>query len=411
MVRVEPFAGLRPRPEDAASVAAPPYDVLSSEEARRLAADNPISFLHVGKPEIDLPAGIDLYSDAVYAKGRENFRRLVDSGVLRQDKQKCFYIYRQVWGSHEQIGIVAAASADDYLADRIKKHELTREEKELDRLRHIETLSAQTGPVFLTYKRDERINELCLQAMNATPEYDFVSDDGVRQVLYTVSEPTLVKALAEAFRQVPCLYVADGHHRSASAVRIKKTRAAADPGHSGDEDYNFFLAVIFPHDQLKILPYNRLVRDLRGMSGPEFLKSLENDFSWEKTQVRSPRKMHEFCLYLEGSWYLLTVKPGSFPENDPVAALDVSILQNKVLAPLLGIENPRTDQRIDFVGGIRGTEELQARVDSGDFRIAFSLYPTTIEQLFAVADSGAMMPPKSTWFEPKLKDGLVIHLI
>ncbi len=411
MVRIEPFAGLRPRPEDAASVAAPPYDVLSSEEARQLAADNPISFLHVGKPEIDLPAGIDLYSDAVYAKGRENFRRLVDSGVLRQDKQKCFYIYRQVWGSHEQIGIVAAASADDYLADRIKKHELTREEKELDRLRHIETLSAQTGPVFLTYKRDDRINELCLKAMDAPPEYDFVSDDGVRQVLYKVSEPALVKSLAEAFRQVPCLYVADGHHRSASAVRIKKTRAAADPGHSGDEDYNFFLAVIFPHDQLKILPYNRLVRDLRGMSGPEFLKSLENDFSWEKTQLRSPRKMHEFCLYLEGSWYLLTVRPGSFPANDPVAALDVSILQNKVLAPLLGIENPRTDQRIDFVGGIRGTEELQARVDSGDFRIAFSLYPTTIEQLFAVADSGAMMPPKSTWFEPKLKDGLVIHLI
>jgi len=411
MVRIEPFAGVRPRPADAASVASPPYDVLSSGEAREMVAGNPLSFLHVGKPEIDLPPGIDLYDDAVYAKGRENFRRLLDSGVLRQDKQKCFYIYRQVWGSHEQTGIMAAASTDDYLADRIKKHELTREEKELDRLRHIETLSAQTGPVFLAYKQRDDIDELCRQAMKTTPEYDFVTDDGVRQILYVVSDTSLVAAFAAAFKSIPCLYVADGHHRSASAVRIKQARAAANPDHSGDEDYNFFLSVIFPHNQLKILSYNRLVRDLAGMSASEFLHRLEKEFSYQKTELKSPEKMHDFCLYLDGQWYLLTARSGSFPENDPVAALDVSILQTNVLAPLLGIENPRTDQRIDFVGGIRGAEELENRVNSGDFRLAFSLFPTTIEQLFAVADRGAMMPPKSTWFEPKLKDGMVVHLI
>lgn len=411
MARIEPFRGLRPSRDLAEKIAAPPYDVLSSEEARELAEGNPYSFLHVGKPEIDLPAGTDLYDVAVYAKGKENFTRFIKEKILLQDEKKCFYIYKQIWGEHVQIGLVAGASCQDYQDDVIKKHELTREDKEKDRQRHIETLNAQTGPVFLTYKQRESIDHLIEQGMAKSPDYDISTFDGVNHIFFVVDDKELVAAIQGEFRSLDVLYVADGHHRSAAATKIKAKRQSENPVHTGDEEYNFFLAVIFPHKQMKILPYNRLVKDLNGMCKAEFFGSLADRFEYEETEWKVPAAPQEFCLYIEGKWYRLQTKPESFDASDAVASLDVSILQNNLLDPVLGIKNPRTDKRIDFVGGIRGTAELEKKVDSGKFKVAFSLSATTIEQLFAVADAGKIMPPKSTWFEPKLKDGLVSHLL
>jgi uncharacterized protein (DUF1015 family) len=411
MARIEPFPGLRPRPDLAEKMAAPPYDVLSSEEARELARGNPYSFLHVGKPEIDLPAGTDLYADEVYAKGKENFDRFIKEKTLLQDKNRCFYIYKQIWGEHMQVGLVAGASCQDYQDDVIKKHELTREDKERDRQRHIETLNAQTGPVFLTYKQTRIIDRLIEEGMAGKPENDISTYDGVRHIFYVVDDPRLVAAIQKEFRELDVLYVADGHHRSAAATRIKAKRQEANAGHTGNEEYNFFLAVVFPHNQLKILPYNRLVRDLNGMCKAEFFAKVADCFDYEETDAKEPAGPREFCLYIAGKWYRLRAKPGTFDKADAVASLDVSILQANLLAPVLGVQDPRTDKRIDFVGGIRGTGELEKMVDSGRFAVAFSLRATTIEQLFAVADAGKIMPPKSTWFEPKLKDGLVSHLL
>ncbi len=411
MARIEPFQGLRPRRDLAEKIAAPPYDVLNSEEARELAKGNPYSFLHVGKPEIDLPAGTDLYSDEVYAKGKENFTRFIREGALLQDKKKCFYVYKQIWGEHVQVGLVAGASCQDYQDDVIKKHELTREDKERDRQRHIETLNAQTGPVFLTYKRTKPIDKLIEKALAQEPENDIATYDGVRHIFYVVDDAGLIAAIQEEFRKLAVLYVADGHHRSAAATKIKALRQQGNPGHTGDEEYNFFLAVIFPHNQMKILPYNRVVKDLNGMAGPDFLARVSERFTCKESLEKVPAKPQEFSMYLEGKWYRLRAKPGTFDKADAIASLDVSILQNNLLDPLLGIKNPRTDKRIDFVGGIRGTGELEKKVDSGRFAVAFSFRATTIEQLFAVADAGKIMPPKSTWFEPKLKDGLVSHLL
>ena len=411
MARIEPFRGLRPRKDLAEKIAAPPYDVLSSEEARELAKGNPYSFLHVGKPEIDLPPGTDLYADEVYAKGRENFSRFIREGILRQDEKKCFYIYKQIWGEHEQVGLVAGASCQDYQDDVIKKHELTREDKERDRQRHIETLNAQTGPVFLTYKQKKSIDRLIEKGMACDPENDISTYDGVRHIFYLVEDEKLVSGLQKEFRKLDVLYVADGHHRSAAATKIKAKRQQGNPGHSGNEEYNFFLAVIFPHGQMKILPYNRVVRDLNGMTRADFIDRVSARFTCEETEEKVPARPQEFSMYLSGRWYRLHAKPGSFDKADAIASLDVSILQNSLLAPVLGIRDPRTDKRIDFVGGIRGTGELEKKVDSGQFAVAFSFRATTIEQLFAVADAGKIMPPKSTWFEPKLKDGLVSHLL
>jgi uncharacterized protein (DUF1015 family) len=411
MARIEPFQGLRPRKDLTEKIAAPPYDVLSSEEARELAKGNPYSFLHVGKPEIDLPAGTDLYADEVYAKGKENFTRFIKEKALLQDKKKCFYIYKQIWGEHVQIGLVAGASCQDYQDDVIKKHELTREDKERDRQRHIETLNAQTGPVFLTYKQKEAIDRLIERGMQKKPENDFSTYDGVRHIFYVVDDEKLIAAIKKEFAHLDVLYVADGHHRSAAATKIKVKCQMANVGHTGNEEYNLFLAVIFPHNQMKILPYNRLVKDLNGMCKAEFFAKVADRFDYEETDDQVPARPREFCLYIEGKWYRLRAKPGSFDAADAIASLDVSILQNNLLDPILGIQNPRTDRRIDFVGGIRGTAELEKKVDSGKFAVAFSLRPTTIEQLFAVADAGKIMPPKSTWFEPKLKDGLVSHLL
>jgi uncharacterized protein (DUF1015 family) len=411
MVHVQPFRGVRPRRDLAHLVAAPPYDVLTSEEARELAAGNPYSFLHVGKPEIDLPPGTDLYSDAVYAKGKENFDRFVHDGVIAPDKTRNLYIYKQIWGDHVQVGLVAAASCQDYLDDIIKKHELTRVDKENDRMRHIEALGAQTGPVFLTYRRSDAIDALVADGMAKGPEVDITTYDGVRHIVFVIDDPGLVEKLRAAFAGLACLYVADGHHRSAAATRIKVKRDRERPGRTGHEEDNFFLAVIFPDTQMKILPYNRVVRDLNGLDRETFLAELAGNFAVTADAAKAPAKNLEYSMFLEGHWYGLAAKPGTFDPADPIGSLDVSVLQTNLLAPILGIADPRTDKRIDFVGGIRGTAELEKKVRSGQFRAAFSLFPTTIEQLFAVADAGKIMPPKSTWFEPKLKDGLVVHMI
>ena len=409
MARIEPFRAWRPDPRYAEKVASPPYDVLSSDEARRMAADNPLSFLHVVKPEIDLPEGTDLYAPEVYATGAENLRRLIRDGILLREERPAYYLYRQRMGDHVQTGLVAGASVDEYEADLIKKHEHTRRVKEDDRTRHVEALGANTGPVFLAYKAREEIDRLVDRLTAGEPAYDFTASDGIRHTLWVVDDPAHVEELKAAFARVPEMYVADGHHRSAAAVRVREARRAANPNHTGDEPYNFFLSVIFPHDQLQILDYNRVVRDLAGRTKEAFLDEISGSFRVEPTDSPRPERPHEFGMYLDGSWYRLTALSGTWPEDDPVRSLDVAILQDNLLAPVLGIGDPRSDERIDFVGGIRGLGELERRVDGGEWAVAFALYPTSIEQLFAVADAGKVMPPKSTWFEPKLRSGLIVR--
>ncbi len=413
MAIIKPFKGLRPRKELAAKVAAPPYDVLSSEEARALAKNNPYSFLHINKPEIDLPPGTDLYDESVYQKGKENLQRFIKEGILIQDEKPMFYIYRQIMGNHQQIGLVAGASVEEYEKNLIKKHELTRADKEEDRVKHVNTLNAQTGPVFLTYKAQPEIDALIDQIIQNQPEYDFTAEDGIRHTFWLVENDEDIKRLQELFKKLDCLYVADGHHRSAAAMRVKQMRQAQNPDHTGEEEYNYFLTVIFPHNQMYIMDYNRVVKDLNGLSKDEFLQKVAEKFEIEKlgATTEKPSQKHEFRMYLDGEWYRLTAKPGTFDTNDPVAQLDVSILMENLLVPILGIGDPRKDKRIDFVGGIRGLEELKRRVDSGEMKVAFALYPTSIEDLMAIADAGKIMPPKSTWFEPKLRSGLVVHLL
>ena len=413
MAVVKPFKGLRPKREYAEKVASPPYDVLNSKEAREMAAGNPYSFLHVVKPEIDLDPDIDLYDEKVYQKGGENLRKLISDGVLQQDNADSFYIYRQIMGEHEQIGLVAGASCDEYIADKIKKHEHTRPDKENDRMKHIYTLNAQTGPVFLTYKAKEEIDSIINEIVQNSPEYDFEADD-VRHTLWIVSDKYLIARIKDEFLKIDCLYVADGHHRSASATRVKKEKESANPNHTGKEEYNFFLTVIFPDNQMQILDYNRVVKDLNGLSIEEFLNKVKQNFDVEfvsETEPFKPAEKHKLGMYLNRKWYKLTVREGSFDQTDPVKCLDVSILQENLLAPVLGIGDPRTDKRIDFVGGIRGLKELEKRVNSADAEVAFVLFHTTIDDLMKIADAGDVMPPKSTWFEPKLKSGLVVHLL
>ncbi len=411
MARVEPFRGVRPKKELAEKVASPPYDVLNSEEAREFASGNELSFLHIVKPEIDLPVGTDLYSDQVYDKAAENFSRFIKEGTLIQDNERYFYIYKQEWMGHVQTGLVAGASAQDYIDDRIKKHELTREDKEKDRMRHIRTLNANTGPVFLTFKDEENISALMNECMKNEPEYDFTTDDKVHHILYVVKDEKMIDDIKNAFSKIENLYVADGHHRSASGTNIKLEREKANPAHNGDEEYNFFLSVIFPHNQMKILPYNRVLKDLNGMCKAELFLKLSEKFSYKETDLKEPANKKEFCMYIEGKWYLLKAKEDSYDAGHPVESLDAAILQNNALDFVWGISNPRKDKRVDFVGGIRGTGELEKLVDNKKFKVAFSLYPTSIEELFDVADSGNIMPPKCTWFEPKLRSGLITHLL
>jgi len=409
---IRPFAGLRPAPAYAAAVAAPPYDVLSTDEARVRAAGKPWSFLHISKPEIDLPPGTDPHALRVYAKAAENLQRMLREGVLARDPQPCYYVYRLTMGEHVQTGLVAAASLADYATNRIRKHELTRPDKEDDRVRQIEALDAQTGPVLLAYPQAPEV-DAALQQATAQPSHTHVeADDGVGHTIWVLSDPVAVSALTAAFDAMPALYIADGHHRSAAAARVAAARRRANPGHTGMESYNYFLAVAFPHHELRILGYNRLVKDLKGMSVLEFQMRIGRQFSMRSsdTAVR-PERHGEFGLYLRKHWYRLEIKPELAQPADPVRRLDVSLLADCLLAPVLGIEDPRTDSRIDFVGGIRGLGELERRVDSGEAAAAFSLYPTRMEDLMAVADTGRVMPPKSTWFEPKLADGLVSHVL
>jgi uncharacterized protein (DUF1015 family) len=409
---IRPFAGLRPAPAYAAAVAAPPYDVLSSHEAHLRAAGKPWSFLHISKAEIDLPAGTDPHCPRVYAKAAENLDRMLREGVLVRDPRPCFYVYRLIMDDRVQTGLVIAASVAAYDANRIRRHELTRPDKEDDRVRQIEALRAQTGPVLLAHPDAPQVDEILLQASGAEPQADITADDGVRHTIWTLREPDAAARLSAAFEAMHALYIADGHHRSAAASRMAAARRKANPHHTGAESYNYFLAVAFPHRQLRILGYNRLVKDLRGMSALEFQMRIGRSFAVQPSdQPVQPSKHGEFGLYLRGRWYRLQIKPELARPGDPVKRLDVSLLADHLLAPVLGIEDPRSDKRIDFLGSIRGLVELQRRVDSGEMAAAFTLYPTRMEDLMAVADASEIMPPKSTWFEPKLADGLVSHVL
>ncbi len=412
MSLIRPFTGLRPASGRAADVTAPPYDVLSTEEARARAQGRPWSFLHVSKPEIDLPAGTDPYSAVVYARGRENFDRMLRDGVLQRDPETYYYVYRLVMGAHRQTGIVAAASVPDYDSNRIRKHEFTRPDKEDDRVRQIEALNAQTGPVFLTYRRSSAVDAIMDQVALAAPEVDVSADDGVRHTLWVMRDRRQIDAITGLFDAMDCLYIADGHHRSAAASRVAAARRAGNPRHGGDESYNYFLAVIFPDNQMQILDYNRVVKDLNGLTREGFLEKIKTAFSAKpEAAMIKPGRAGEFGLYLKGQWYRLNIRPERIPANDPVKRLDVSLLQDNLITPVLGIADPRRDKRIDFVGGIRGLKELERRVDSGEMACAFSLFPTSMADLMSVADAGEVMPPKSTWFEPKLADGLVSHVL
>lgn len=413
MVMVRPFKGVRPTPELAEKVASFPYDVISSEEARVIAEGNPYSFLHVVKPEIDLPVGTDLYSEVVYQTAKSNFYGMIEKGILNQDDQAYMYIYKQKMGNHEQYGLVACTSADDYNADKIKKHEFTRKKKEDDRTKHVITLNCNAGPVFLTYRDDSSIDAwIANYVAKNKPEYDFVKEDGIGHTLWVIRDEKMVKDLHKKFEGIDSLYVADGHHRSASAARAKAERMKTDPTPGPEKEYNYFLSVLFPASQLYIMDYNRVLFTLNGLSQDQFMAKLKEKFEviGENTDP-SPKNMKEYGMYLGGKWYQIRAKAGTFPAEDPVESLDCAILQNNLLNPVLGIGDPRTDEKIDFVGGIRGHKELEKRVNSGECAVAFKLHPVSIEQLMSVADAGKVMPPKSTWFEPKLRSGLVIHLL
>jgi uncharacterized protein (DUF1015 family) len=416
MATIKPFRGLRPLPELAAEIASLPYDVLDTEEARQEVARHPLSFLTVTKSEATLPPGTDPYSQTVYDKARENLQAYVTTGRMKQDPEPCYYIYRQMMDGHIQIGVTACVPVAEYNAGIVKRHELTRAEKEQDRVRHIETTKAQTGPVFLTYRSRPEIEAYVLQLMGERePDVKFRAGDGVSHMLYVIDNPLEVRELTRLFTAVPAFYIADGHHRCAGAARVAEDMERTDRGvYPIDEmpEYEYFQAVIFPDRMLHIIDYNRVVRDLAGHTKDEFLQALEDSFEvLPQEQPVKPAARHSFGMYLEGAWYLLRAKEGTFDSSDRIAALDVSILQQNVLGPLLRIGDPRTDKRIDFVGGIRGLGELAKRVDDGGWAVAFSLYPTSMNEVMDVADAGLIMPPKSTWFEPKLRDGIVVHLI
>lgn len=411
MAAIHPFRALRPPVDKVSEVAAVPYDVVNTEEARSLAADNPLSFLHVSRPEIDLPEGTDIYADEVYEKARENFEKLRAEGTLEVEPEPSLYIYRLRMGEHTQTGVAAAFSVDEYDRDIIRKHERTRPDKENDRTRHILSLRAQTGPVFLTYRADRRVDALVEAETKSEPLYDFTAEDGVRHTVWRSSSP---EQLARCFAEVPLLYIADGHHRAASASRARSALRDANANHTGDEDYNRFLAVVFPDEQMQILPYHRVVRDLNGRDEAQFLDEVKSRFTvTDDANPRGPGKAGHWHMYLAGKWHGLTLRDDAALtlSDDPTMTLDVSLLQNNLLGPVLGVTDPRTDKRIDFVGGIRGAGELERLVNEGRAAVAFALYPTSIEDLLRVSDAGGVMPPKSTWFEPKLRDAILIYTI
>jgi uncharacterized protein (DUF1015 family) len=406
IMRINPFKAWRPAPEKAGDVASVPYDVVTTKQAAALAAGNPDSFLHVVRAEIDLPDGTDPYSDAVYAKARENLQRMMDDGTLIREETPCFYLYSQQMGDHLQYGIVAGCHIEDYENGLIKIHEKTRKVKEQDRTRYVDELNANTGPVFLTCRDSDLVGGLMEKVASNQPLYQFTAPDGIIHTVWKIEE---TGAFAAAFANVPAFYVADGHHRSASAVKVGAMRRAAKPDPAGDEPSNWFLAVIFPESQLKILPYNRVVLSLNGQTEEEFFQTLEQSFTVEENGRKTPAAPGSFCMYMNGKWREL--RPREAVPPDPVGSLDVSVLQDRVLGPILGIDDPRESDDIDFVGGIHGTTELERRVNEGEAVLAFSLCPATIAQLMAVADAGLLMPPKSTWFEPKLRSGLLVNTL
>ena len=408
MATLHPFKGYRPRKDICSQVAALPYDVMSSEEAREMVKDKPLSFLHVDRAEIDLPEGTDIYSRQVYDRAAKNLNSMLNDGTYIHDTVPMLYVYRLTMDGRSQTGIVGCCAVDEYLDNTIKKHELTRADKEQDRINHVDYCDANTGPIFLTYRHREDIDKVVEDITSAPAEYDFVSEDGVRHQVW-LSDETSVRELVALFKAVDSLYIADGHHRSASAVKVGLKRRNEKPGYSGEEEFNFFLSVLFPDNQLRIMDYNRVLKDLNGMTNDEFLAALVKKFDVEEvSSAFSPSIPHTFGMYMDGRWYKLTAK-AELIHGDAVERLDVSILQNEVFAPMLGIGDPRTDKRIDFVGGIRGLAELERRVDSGEMKLAFAMCPTSVGELMAIADSGKIMPPKSTWFEPKLRSGIFIH--
>lgn len=411
MAHIRPFRALRPQPQLVEQVATLPYDVMNTAEAKAMAEDNPNSFLHVSRAEIDLPQEVDIHSTAVYAKANENFRKLIADGVLIQEEKACYYIYAQTMNGRRQFGIAACSSIDDYFSDTIKKHEYTRPEKELDRIQHMEAVQAHVGPIFLTYPTNDTIKEIVATVVTSTsPTYDFTAVDGVTHQLWVVNEDALIQNISTVFSsEIPFTYIADGHHRAASAAKVG-LKLRENGGNTSDE-YNYFLSVLFPSDELAIMDYNRLVKDLNGHAVAEFLDKIKLNFEMNAISAidAKPEQPNQFGMYLDWQWYRLTAK-SNIIKTDPIGILDVTLLQDNVLAPLLNINDPRTDTRIDFVGGVRGLDELKKRVDSGEHQIAFALYPVSLEQLIAIADSGNVMPPKSTWFEPKLRDGLLCHL-
>ncbi|MFN8236688.1 MAG: DUF1015 family protein [Chitinophagales bacterium] len=415
MITIRPFKGLRPRKDITDKVAAKPYDVLNSAEAKEEAKDNPYSFLHISKPEINFDQPTDQYADAVYEKGKEIFERFIKEGILVRDEKRCLYIYAQTMDGRTQTGLVAGSSIDDYFNNKIKKHELTLVAKENDRIRHMKTKMAQPGMVFLTYKSVPEIDAIIEHYCgHHTAENDFIDSQNVRHQLWKIDNENIIAKLVDLFHEkVPASYIADGHHRSAASAKVGQQLRAEHPDYTGNEPYNYFLSCLFPSNQLQIQDYNRLVKDMNGLTEEELLSKIGEQFDIEKkgASIYKPTQLHEFSMYVNGNWYKLTAKKNTYDEHDPIGVLDVTILSNSILDPVLGIKDQRTDKRIDFVGGIRGLGELQKRVDSGEMKIAFAFYPVSLDQLIAIADTGNIMPPKSTWFEPKLKSGLVINLL
>ena len=411
MAKVKPFRGVRPPKEYVEKVASKPYDVLSSEEARAEAGDNEMSLYHIIKPEIDFEPGTGEHEPKVYDKAVENFKKFQEKGWLVQDPQDCYYIYAQTMDGRTQYGFVVGASVEDYLTGRIKKHELTRREKEADRMHHIEINNANIEPVFLAFPDNSTLEVIIDRTAQTAPEYDFVSEDGIGHTLWVIKDQETIDTITREFGEIPYLYIADGHHRTAAAAHVGEEKAKADPNHNGTEEYNYLLAVCFPQSHLKVMDYNRVVVDLNGNTEEQFLEKLADKFIVEEkgTEIYKPAKLHNFSLYLGGKWYSLTAKEGTYDDNDPIGVLDVTISSDYILRDILGITDLRTDKRIDFVGGIRGLGELKRRVDSGEMKMALALYPVTMKQIIDIADSGKIMPPKATWFEPKLRSGLIIH--
>lgn len=411
MAKVKPFRGLRPPKAFVEQVASKPYDVLSSEEARAEAEGNEKSLYHIIKPEIDFEPGTGEHEQKVYDRAVENFQKFQREGWLVKDEKEQYYLYAQTMDGRTQYGLVVGASVDDYLTGKIKKHELTRKEKEVDRMHHIEINNANIEPVFLSFPTNEVLEQVIADTAQTAPEYDFVSEDGIGHTLWCIADDKVVNTITDAFGKIPYLYIADGHHRTAAAAHVGEAKAKADANHTGAEEYNYLLAVCFPESHLKVMDYNRVVKDLNGLSDEEFLQKVALHFEIEEKgeEIYKPAKLHNFALYLSGKWYSLTAKKGTYDDTDPIGVLDVKISSDYILRDILNIQDLRTDKRIDFVGGIRGLGELKNRVDSGEMRMALALYPVTMRQIIDIADSGNIMPPKATWFEPKLRSGLIIH--